>query len=213
VSESPAEVAWVRKLFPSRRGYLDVYDHHGLTGPRAILAHGIHLTERELVRCHETGTALAHCPTSNLFLGSGLFGVHRAKDRRRPVQIGLGTDVGAGTSLSLLRTLGAALNVARVVGRVLTAPEGLYLATLGGARALGLGDRVGTLAPGMEADLVALEPVARPTRRGAGEAGGIEDELVRLFALGDERNVAATWVAGCIAFRRDGPAGKPRVRA
>jgi guanine deaminase len=207
VSESPAEVAWVRKLFPSRRGYLDVYDHHGLTGPRAILAHGIHLTERELVRCHETGTALAHCPTSNLFLGSGSFGVLRAKDRRRPVQVGLGTDVGAGTSLSPLRTLGAALNVARVVGRVLTAPEGLYLATLGGARALGLDDRIGTLAPGMEADLVALEPVARS------KAGGIEDDLVRLFALGDERNVAATWVAGRMAFRRDGLAGKPRVRA
>src|SRR5258705_1900122 len=131
VSENARELAWVRELFPERAGYLDVYDHYGMLGRRAVLAHGVHLTEPELARCHATGTALAHCPTSNLFLGSGLFDLEAALDPKRPVKVGLGTDVGAGTSFSLLRTLDEAGTVPQVKGSPLDPLLGFYLATLG----------------------------------------------------------------------------------
>jgi guanine deaminase len=100
IAENRREVEWTAELFPQSKNYLDIYDQHGLIGRRAVLAHGIHLGEDELCRCHESGTALAHCPTSNLFLGSGLFRIGAAKDPRRPVQVGLGTDIGGGTSFS-----------------------------------------------------------------------------------------------------------------
>ncbi len=109
IAENRREIEWTAQLFPQRKNYLDIYDHHGLIGRRAVLAHGIHLGEEELCRCHESGTALAHCPTSNLFLGSGLFRVGDVKDPRRPVQVGLGTDIGGGTSFSLLATMGGGL--------------------------------------------------------------------------------------------------------
>jgi guanine deaminase len=197
VSENARELAWVRELFPERAGYLDVYDHYGLLGRRAVLAHGVHLTEPELARCHATGTALAHCPTSNLFLGSGLFDLEAALDPKRPVRVGLGTDVGAGTSFSLLRTLDEACKVAQLKGSPLDPLLGFYLATLGGARALDLGDRVGTLRPGHEADLVVLDPratalLALRTAR----AESIADLLFALMTLGDDRAVRATWIAG-----------------
>src|SRR5436305_204945 len=162
IAENRHEIAWTAELFPERKNYLDIYDHHGLIGRRAVLAHGIHLSENELCRCHESGTAIAHCPTSNLFLGSGLFRIAALKERRRPVQVGLGTDVGGGTSFSLLATMGAAYEIAQLNGHALSAVEALYLATLGGARALALEDRLGSVAPGREADLVVLDPKATP---------------------------------------------------
>src|SRR5688572_9950386 len=113
VSENRSEVAWVRELFPERKGYLDVYDHHGLCGPRAVFGHGIHLTDDEMDCVHSTGSAIAHCPTSNFFLGSGCFDVFRAHDPRRPVRVGLGTDLGAGTSFSILLTLNEAYKAAK----------------------------------------------------------------------------------------------------
>src|SRR4029077_7276465 len=162
IAENRREVEWTAELFPERKNYLDIYDHHGLIGRRAVLAHGVHLSEDELCRCHESGTAIAHCPTSNLFLGSGLFQARKFKDRKRPVEVGLGTDIGGGTSFSLLATMGAAYEVAQLNGRTLSAVEAFYLATLGGARALALEDRIGTIAPGKEADLVVLDPKATP---------------------------------------------------
>ncbi len=135
----------MKELYPQRRDYLDVYDHYGLIGRRAVLAHGVHLDESEFERCHASGTALAHCPTSNLFLGSGLFRLRDARDPRRPVHVGLGTDIGAGTSFSLLATMGEAYKVAQLQSRPIDAIEAFYLATLGGARALALDDRIGTL--------------------------------------------------------------------
>jgi guanine deaminase len=132
---------------PQRRDYLDIYAHYGLIGRRAVLAHGVHLDESEFERCHASGTALAHCPTSNLFLGSGLFPLRAARDPRRPVHVGLGTDIGAGTSFSLLATMGEAYKVAQLRDRPIDAVEAFFLSTLGGARALALEDRVGTLAP------------------------------------------------------------------
>jgi guanine deaminase len=197
VAENTREVAWVRELFPDRRDYLDVYEHFGQLGPRAIYGHGIHLSDRELARLHETGTALAHCPTSNLFLGSGLLDLGRVRDGERPVRVGLGTDVGAGTSLSMLKTLGAAYATAQLRGRSLSAMEAFYLATRGAAQALYLDDRIGSLAPGMEADLIVLDLESTPliaSRMARCES--IEEALFVQMTLGDDRAIAATFVGG-----------------
>jgi guanine deaminase len=203
IAENVREVAWTAELFPDAKNYLDVYDHHGLIGPRAVLAHGVHLGEDELCRCHESGTALAHCPTSNLFLGSGLFRIGAAKDPRRPVQVGLGTDIGAGTSFSLLATMGAAYQIAQLNGRSLRGVEAFYLATLGGARALAQGDRIGAIAPGYEADLAVLDPQATPLLRlRNARAGSVQDRLFALMMLGDDRAVRATYLAGRCAHAR-----------
>jgi guanine deaminase len=203
IAENRREIEWTAELFPERKDYLDIYEHHGLTGRRAVLAHGVHLSEDELCRCHDSGSALAHCPTSNLFLGSGLFRIGDAKDPRRPVQVGLGTDIGGGTSFSLLATMGAAYEVAQLNGRSLSAVEAFYLATLGGARALALDDRIGAIAPGREADLVVLDPNATPllALRNA-RADSTQDVLFALMILGDDRAVRATYLAGKPAYRR-----------
>jgi len=197
IGENKAEIAWTAELFPDRRDYFDVYAHHGLAGPGAVFAHGVHLSEPELHACHATGSALSHCPSSNLFLGSGAFRLFEAKDAGRPVEVGLGTDVGAGTSLSMLRTLGDAYKVSQIAGRPLDAVRGLYLATLGGARAMGLSDRIGAFAPGMEADFAVLDPAATPILKFRnGRSGSVEETLFVLMTLGDDRAVRATWVAG-----------------
>ena len=213
IAENRREIEWTAQLFPQRKNYLDIYDHHGLIGRRAVLAHGIHLGEEELCRCHESGTALAHCPTSNLFLGSGLFRVGDVKDPRRPVQVGLGTDIGGGTSFSLLATMGAAYEVAQLNGRTLSAVEAFFLATLGGARALALDDRIGAIAPGREADLVVLDPAATPLLKlRNARAESIEDQLFALMMLGDDRAVRATYVAGTRAYQRRRIAGVRAMR-
>jgi guanine deaminase len=197
ISENKDEIAWVGKLFPQRQDYLDVYDHYGLTGRRAVFAHGIHLGERELCRCHETGTALSHCPTSNTFLGSGLFRAADVKDPKRPVHVGLGTDIGGGTSFSMLATMSEAYKVAQLGSRPIDVIEAFFLATLGGARALALDDRIGTLAPGREADMVVLDPNATPLLAFRnGRSRSITETLAVLTTLGDDRAVRATYVAG-----------------
>ena len=203
ISENRREIEWTAELFPEAKNYLDIYDRHGLIGRRAVLAHGVHLGEDELCRCHESGTALAHCPTSNLFLGSGLFRIGAAKNAKRPVHVGLGTDIGGGTSFSLLATMGAAYEIAQLNGRSLSAVEAFYLATLGGARALALEDRIGAIAPGHEADLAVLDPKATPllTLRNT-RAESVQDVLFALMMLGDDRAVRATYVAGQQIYQR-----------
>jgi len=204
IAENLREIEWTAELFPQRKNYLDIYDHHGLIGRRAVLAHGVHLSEDEFCRCHESGTALAHCPTSNMFLGSGLFRIDAAQDERRPVQVGLGTDIGGGTNFSLLTTMGAAYQVAQLNGRRLSSVEAFYLATLGGARALALEDRIGSIAPGLEADLVVLDPTATPLLALRNERSeSVDDLLFALMMLGDDRAVRATYVAGKPAHVRD----------
>jgi guanine deaminase len=197
IAENKDEIAWVEGLYPERRDYLDIYAHYGLTGPRAVLAHGVHFGEREFARCHESGTALAHCPTSNTFLGSGLFPMRAARNPRRPVEVGLGTDIGAGTSFSLLATMGEAYKVAQLLAQPIDAIEMFYLATLGGARALALDDRIGTLAPGYEADLVVLDADATPLMSFRNKwSRSVTETLAVLATLGDDRAVRATYVAG-----------------
>ncbi len=204
ISESLREIEFVRATFPERRDYLDVYDHYGLIGRRSVYAHGIHLGESELCRCHESGTAIAHCPTSNTFLGSGLFRMRNVRDPRRPVEVGLGTDIGGGTSFSLVATMGEAFKVSQLAGQPITPIEAFYLMTLGGARALALDDRLGTLASGREADLVVLDPRATPVLAfRSGRVQSIEEQLAVLMTLGDDRAVRATYVAGELAHTRN----------
>ena len=195
VGENREEVAWVRELFPSARSYLDVYDRAGLLAPRAVLAHGIWLDDGDRARLAQAGAAIAFCPSSNLFVGSGLFPY--AKTQAAGVTVGLATDVGGGTSLSMLRTMHEAYKVAQLAGEPFSALDGFYLATLGAARALGTADAVGSIAPGREADLVVLDPAATPlvARRNA-RAETLEERLFVLMMLGDDRAVAATYILG-----------------
>ena len=197
VSENRREVEWARELFPDRRDYLDVYEHYGQLGPRAIYGHGIHLTESELGRLSESGAAIAHCPTSNMFLGSGLFDLKKAVDAARPVRVGLASDVGAGTSLSMLKTMGSAYQTAQLNGNGLSALEAFYLATRGAARALYLDDCIGSIGPGLEADLIVLDLKSTPLieARLAG-CDSLDDALFVQMTLGDDRAVAARYVAG-----------------
>lgn len=195
VAENRAEVAWVAQLHPEARSYLDVYERAGQLGMRALFAHCLWLDDSDRRRMAERGAAMSFCPTSNLFLGSGLFDLARA--RALGVRVGLGTDVGGGTSLSMLQTLNEAYKVLQLGGQSLSAASGFYLATLGGAHSLYLDDRIGNFAPGKEADFVVLDPRATPllARRSAA-CTTLEERLFVLMMLGDDRAVAATYVMG-----------------
>jgi guanine deaminase len=204
VAENQAEVAWVAQLFPEARSYLDVYHQHGLLHERAVLAHGIWLDAPDRALLRDTGAQIAFCPTSNLFLGSGLFDWQAAADVGHRVT--MATDVGGGTSLSMLRTLSEAYKVQALRGTRLSAWVALHAATRGAAEALGLGSEIGHLDAGAVADVVLWDWAvgAVPAHRDAVARGAIrgvpEQPLhARVFAwmmLGDERNVAATYVAG-----------------
>lgn len=206
VAESRAEVEWIAALFPDRSRYLDVYAHFGLLGRRAIYAHGIHLAEEDFLRLHESGTALAHCPTSNSFLGSGLFSLHRARSAQRPVRVALATDLGGGTSFSMLRTMQAATEVAHLGGHPLSAARAWWLATRGAADALALDEHVGTVEPGREADLVVVDLESTPLIEFRMRyVHDIEEALAVQLALGDDRAIRATYIAGRLAWDRDAP--------
>lgn len=197
LSENLKEIDWVKSLFPKAKNYLDVYDQYGLTGKRALMAHGVHLSEEELCRCHESETAIAHCPTSNLFLGSGLFKIHDAKNAKRPVKVGLGTDVGAGTSFSLLATMNESYKVAQLNEFPLDALKAFFLATLGGAQALHLEDKLGTFKKGYEADFIVINPKATELlKMRAALAKNIEELMFVLMTIGDDRCIKATYVSG-----------------
>lgn len=203
LSENPDEVAWVRSLFPKASGYLDVYRRHGLLGRRAIYAHGIHLDDAEWALLAESGTALAHCPTSNLFLGSGLFDLGRATTGPAPVYVGLASDIGGGTSLSPLQTMGEAYKVAQLRKNSVTAAQLWWLHTAGAAEALDLADCVGNLTPGLEADVVVLDGQHIPLVAHRLARVQSVDELLFYFAVcGDDRLVRETWVAGARAYNR-----------
>ncbi len=205
VAENRGEVAWAAQLHPEARSYLDVYDRHRQLGPRAVYAHCIWLDDTDRRRMADTGSAISFCPTSNLFLGSGLFDLQRA--RALGVRVGLGTDVGAGTSFSMLQTLNEAYKVLQLGGQSLSAASAFHLATLGGAHSLYLDDRLGNFVPGKEADFVVLDPQATPllARRSAA-CTNLEERLFALMTLGDDRAVAATHVLGSVAWQRKAPA-------
>jgi len=193
LSEQTDEIAWVKKLFPQSRDYLDTYEAQGLLRPGAVYGHAIHLTPRERQRLAEAGASLVHCPTSNTFIGSGLFDMGLAQTLR----VGLATDTGGGSSFSMLRTMAAAYEVAQLRGQALHPAQLWWLATAGSARALHAETRIGNLAPGMEADLVVLDLASTPAiEQAARRAEDIWQAVFPTIMMGDDRAILGVWVSG-----------------
>ena len=197
LSENEAEIAAVASLFPEAVSYTDVYDRHGLLGRRSLFGHCIHLGDDELRRLHESESVAVFCPTSNLFIGSGLFDLARVANGAHPVRVGVATDVGGGTSYSMLRTLAEGYKVLQLRGQNLPALDAFYRVTLGNARALDLEGVVGGFSVGTEADIVVLDSRATPAMAHRMKTvERLEDELFVLMTLGDERAVRETYVMG-----------------
>lgn len=195
LSEQSEEIAWVGELFPQDEDYLAVYERYGLCGPGAIMGHSIHLTARERAALRETGAGVAHCPTSNTFIGSGLCDVSGLADSGVP--IGLATDVGGGSSFSMLTTMRAAYEIGQLRGQSLSPAFLWRMATEGSAQVLRQEQSIGRIAVGMEADLIALTPSATPVlAQRAARAESVSDLLFAVMILGDDRAIAETWIAG-----------------
>ena len=194
LAEDPKEIAWAADLFPEAPDYFGIYEHFGLTGPGAIFGHAIHLTERERTAISQSGSAIAHCPTSNTFIGSGLFDMQGLRDCPRPVIVGLATDIAGGSSMSMFDVMRTAYEVAQLRGYSLHPAKAWYLASVGSARAMRLDDRIGNLAPGMEADVIVIDLASTPliAQRMAG-AENLWDALFALMILADDRAIAATY--------------------
>jgi guanine deaminase len=201
LSENHNEIRWVSELFEAAPDYLGVYEKHGLLGPRALFGHAIHLTERERARLAETGAAVAHCPTSNQFLGSGECDVQGLATAG--VRVGLATDVGGGSSFSMFHTMKAAYEVAQRRGVSLSPVHLWWLATAGSARALGIGHRAGNLAPGLEADVVVLDLASTPLlRHRMDRAESITEAMFAQIVLADDRAVLRTLSGGRVVHER-----------
>lgn len=195
LSENKDEIAWVKELFPWADNYLAVYDRYQMLGERSIFAHGVHLSDQEMQRMAETKSSISFCPTSNLFVGSGLFPYHRAKQNN--VNVSLGTDVGGGTSFSLLQTINEAYKICQCQHYSLDPIEAFYLATLGGARALAVDDKIGSFAVGKEADFIVHDLHATPLmKHRLQKADSIEEQLFALLMLGDDRAIKKTYIMG-----------------
>ena len=195
LAENRDEIAWVRELFPDSHSYLDVYDRFGLLRDRATYAHCLHLDPHERRRMASSGAAAAFCPTSNLYLGSGLFDI--AASDAAGMRFALATDVGGGTSFSMLKTMSEAYKVAQLLNQRLSPLRAFYLATLAGAQILGLQDRIGRFAPGCEADFIVLDPSTMPLlARRWSQAKTLSEKLQALMILGDDRCVSSTYVLG-----------------
>lgn len=207
LSENAEELAWVQSLFPDRRDYTDVYDHFGLLGERALFGHAIHLSPREWNRLAESGSSVVHCPTSNAFLGSGAFNFQRACEGDPAIRTGLATDVGGGTSLSMLQTMKGAYEIGQAGRYSLSAMKAFYLATRGNARALRLDHRIGSIQEGGDADLVVLNLRSTPLidfRMQRCES--LAEALFVQMIMADDRATRATYVAGCPVYRSSMPA-------
>jgi len=195
LSEQTEEIAWVRSLFPEARDYLDTYEKHGLLGRNGLYGHAIHLEPREKDRLKEVGAALVHCPTSNTFIGSGLFDM--AGRMAAGQRVGLATDTGGGSSFSMLRTMAAAYEIGQLRGTPLHAAQLLWLATAGSAASLGLSDKIGQIAPGMDADLIALDlSSTEAIAQRSACAGDIWEAVFPTLMMGDDRAISQVWIAG-----------------
>jgi len=202
LAEQRAEVVWAMRLYPGARSYLDIYERFYQLGERSVFAHCIWIDDEDRRRMALRGASMSFCPTSNLFLGSGLFDLGRARDFG--LRVGLGSDLGAGTSFSMLQTLNEAYKVLRLTGQTLTPESGFYLATLGGARALHLDAYIGNFLPNREADFIVLDPRCTPLIEARMScATTLAERLFTLMMLGDDRCVAATYVMGELAFQRE----------
>ena len=201
LSEQVDEIDWVRKLFPNARDYLDTYETFGLLGARGVYGHAIHLEAREIDRLSEVEASLIHCPTSNTFIGSGLFDIARLTSRS--TKVGLATDIGGGSSFSMLRTMACAYEIAQLRGIALHPAQLMWLATQGSAKALHLDDQIGSLTAGMAADLVVLDLSSTPAiSQRSIRANDIWEELFPTIMMGDDRAIVATHVAGEKVYQR-----------
>jgi guanine deaminase len=197
LSESLVELETVKRLYPKDSDYTAVYERFGLLGPNSLFAHGVHLSESECLRLHHSGSKVVHCPTSNTFLGSGLFPMAHLRKKERQVAVGLATDIGGGTSYSMLATMAEAYKIAMLQGLRLTALDLFFMATRGNAALLGLDAEIGSLDQGSYADVIVLDPEATPVLAGRHELSrSLEDVLFALMILGEECAVRVTYVAG-----------------
>jgi len=198
LSEQVDELDWVQSLYPDARDYLDTYEAHGLLGPGGLYGHAIHLTPRERDRLRETDGALVHCPTSNTFIGSGIFDLAARKAEGQIVA--LGTDTGGGSSFSMLRTMAAAYEIGQLAGTPLHPAQLWWLATMGGAQALRLGHKIGNIAIGAEADLAVIDLASTPAiAQRAARAGDFWESLFPTIMMGDDRAIRAVWINGARA--------------
>ena len=197
LSENAKEITLVAELFPEAPDYFGVYEHFGLTGPGAIFGHAIHLTEREQAALRQSGSAIAHCPTSNTFIGSGLFDMAGLREGAQPVIVGLATDVAGGSSMSMFDVMRTAYEISQLRGYSLHPAKAWYLASVGSAKAMQLDDRIGNLAPGFEADVTVIDLVSTPLieQRMAG-ADTLWDALFAQMILADDRAIRATYAQG-----------------
>lgn len=202
LAENHDEIAWVDSLFPERKDYFDVYAHYGLVGEQCTFGHGIHLSDSALERMADSGSRIAFCPTSNLFLGSGLLDWQRAQDKG--VNVSMASDVGAGTSFCQLQTLGDAYKIGQLQNTALHPYEAFYWLTLGNAQSLQLDHCLGNFSAGKEADFIALDFAATPLmKHRLGQCNSLYEKLFLLMTLGDERAIAKTWVNGECVHQRD----------
>jgi guanine deaminase len=197
LSENHDEIRYACELYPQAKDYTDIYAHYDLLGPKSLFGHCIHLSDREADAMSESGSVAVFCPTSNLFLGSGLFGLKRLSKREKAVRVAVATDIGGGTSYSMLRTLDEGYKVLQLQGERMTPFESFYRMTLGNALALGLEDKIGTLEAGSDADLVVLDSRATPAMALKMEVvKTLAEELFLMQTMGDDRTIAETYVAG-----------------
>ena len=206
LSENHDEIRYTCELYPDAKDYTDIYARYGLLRKKALFGHAIHLSDREADAMAESGAVAVHCPTSNLFLGSGLFPLKAIKRRDKPVTVAVATDIGGGSSYSMFKTMDEAYKIQQLLGERLNPLESFYHMTLGNAVALDLADRIGTLDEGTDADIVVLNAAATPAMRLRMETvTSLSEELFLLQTLGDDRSVVETYVAG--------KASKPRLEA
>jgi guanine deaminase len=204
ISENLAEIKSVAALFPTARDYLDTYERVGLIGPGANFGHAIHLGPREIDRLRDTGSGISHCPTSNFFIGSGLFDLAGLRQSANPIPVGLGTDVGGGSSFSMLATMRAAYEIAQLRGNSLHPARAFWLATQGSARVLRMHDRIGNLTAGFDADIAVLDLNSTPLiAQRMARTNSISEALFVQIILGDDRAIAATYAGGRLLHRRD----------
>jgi guanine deaminase len=197
ISESAGEIAFVQSAFPWSKDYTDVYDRFGLLSERSLFAHGIHLSERECARLHDAGSSIVHCPTSNAFLGSGIMRFTHLRDEKRPVAVGIATDIGGGTSYSMFATMAEAYKLQMLAGYKSSAFELFHMATRGNAKRIHMAEHTGSLDVGCGADVIVVNPSATPvlqSRQALSQS--LEDVLFALMMLGDDRCITATFVAG-----------------
>jgi len=195
LSEQHEELAWVQQLFPEHADYLAVYEHFGLLGPGAIMGHSIYLNDREWDAIRDAGASIAHCPTSNAFIGSGLF--HATRSHAAGIRTGLATDVGGGSSFSMLRTMASAYEIGQLKGDALHPAQLLYMATVGSAEALHIGDKIGNLAAGKEADIIVINLASTPViAQRTARADTLWESIFPTIMLGDDRAIEAVYIAG-----------------